>query len=89
MARPNKWSAVVPVCAYVQEDAATVARTVCEGGPGGSCPSIWLFHGANDVVIPVEQSDVMKEALDSIGAKVRYTRYEWAPGPPMPEFASL
>ena len=52
----TQWSAVVPVCAYTQEDKSSVARAVCQGKrdiQGNSCPPVWLFHAANDVVIPV------------------------------------
>jgi predicted peptidase len=36
---------------------------------------IWVFHGAQDQVVPVEESDAMVEALRAHGADVRYTVY--------------
>lgn len=62
----------------------------------GACPPVWMFHGQNDQVVPVELSDNMHEALqkkngeDSMQPdKLRFTRYVHAPAPPMPEFARL
>jgi beta-glucosidase len=36
---------------------------------------IWMFHGADDTVIPVEESRRMAAALEKRGADVRYTEY--------------
>ncbi|MGD1946206.1 MAG: alpha/beta hydrolase-fold protein [Croceivirga sp.] len=37
---------------------------------------IWVFHGAEDKVIPVSESDQMVSKLTEIGFDVRYDRYE-------------
>ena len=37
---------------------------------------IWVFHGEDDPVIPVEESDRMVEKLKKLGYNVKYTRYE-------------
>ncbi len=36
---------------------------------------VWIFHGAKDPVIPVEESRRMAEALKAAGGEVRYTEY--------------
>lgn len=36
---------------------------------------IWVFHGANDPVIPAEESRRLVKALKSAGSNVRYTEY--------------
>ena len=42
---------------------------------------MWIFHSADDNIVPVEHSDAIVEALKPGGA-VKYTRYETAPGLP-------
>ena len=37
---------------------------------------IWVFHGSDDPVIPVSESDDMVEKLKALGYEVRYDRYE-------------
>ena len=37
---------------------------------------IWVFHGDQDKVIPVSESDNMVKKLKSMGYSVKYTRYE-------------
>ena len=37
---------------------------------------IWVFHGALDNVIPIDQSEKMVAKLKEMGYTVRYTRYE-------------
>lgn len=36
---------------------------------------IWVFHGARDQVVPIEESNRMVAALRRYGADVRYTVY--------------
>lgn len=45
---------------------------------------VWLFHGANDVILPVRCSDTLSAALLKVNgeegpARMRYTRYDVAP----------
>lgn len=37
---------------------------------------IWVFHGAEDQVIPVTESDTMVRKLTEMGYDVKYSRYE-------------
>ena len=38
--------------------------------------AIWVFHGAKDQIIPVQESDDMVAKLNSLGYNVNYTRYK-------------
>lgn len=78
----GRFAAIAPVCAGVRElrsiaqpalneaadPFAEVARRV-------SKLPIWLFHGVEDAVIPVDESRKMYEALKAAGADVRYSEY--------------
>jgi predicted peptidase len=62
---PDKWAAVVPICG---------------GGDPATAPAFkhlpcWCFHGAEDKVINVSQSQRMIEALRTAGGTPRYTEY--------------
>ncbi|KAG8460564.1 hypothetical protein KFE25_013214 [Diacronema lutheri] len=93
-ARPRLFAALVPVCAALRPTADAAAAVCCAEGPSaGCCPPVWAFHGANDGSVPVELTDRMVALLDAqpprAAEQVRYTRYEWAPPPPMPEYADM
>jgi predicted peptidase len=36
---------------------------------------VWIFHGANDDIVPVAESRRMTEAMKQVGAEVHYTEY--------------
>jgi dipeptidyl aminopeptidase/acylaminoacyl peptidase len=36
---------------------------------------VWIFHGADDDTVPVEESRKMAAALRAAGANVKYTEY--------------
>lgn len=86
-ARPGKFAALVPVCAALSPSPSLAKAACCTDG--ACCPSTWVFHGANDGSVPVSLSDKWVDALRSINREVRYTRYEWAPPPPMVEFQMM
>jgi predicted peptidase len=91
-ARPALFAALVPVCAAMRPSEDVAARICCSDGPeAGCCPPVWAFHGANDGSVPVSATDGMVEMLRALkrGQSVEYTRYEYAPPPPMPEYASM
>jgi dipeptidyl aminopeptidase/acylaminoacyl peptidase len=37
--------------------------------------SLWVFHGAQDDIVPIHHSEVMVDALKKAGADVRFTIY--------------
>lgn len=78
------FAATVVVCGYAQRREAPLVAERLRRDP------VAIYHSADDVVIPVEASDEMDRLLLAAGSdSVRYTRYEHAPGPPMPEYAHL
>jgi predicted peptidase len=76
------------------------AFPICGGGNPASAKlyakdfPIWVFHGADDDVVPVNNSRIMVEALKSAKAKVKYTEYagvkhdSWKNAFAEPEFLS-
>ena len=69
-ANPRRFAALVPICAF-RPDVVRIAedaRRLC------SVPT-WVFHGAQDEVVPVEESDQLVAALRECGADVHYTVY--------------
>ena len=71
--RPGAFAAVVAVCGgsplRAGERFAPVARAV------GRTP-VWVFHGAEDRIVPVGESRRMVEALRAVeGNRVRYSEY--------------
>ncbi|MVM37754.1 peptidase [Spirosoma sp. HMF3257] len=62
---PELFAAAVPVCGEGNPDQA----------PGMSSVSIWAFHGAKDMNVPVSGSRNMVSALKKAGGSPRYTEY--------------
>lgn len=84
----RKWAAVVPICGeivrqpndpYPSDPPPDIARIVGAQDPYatlaeaiGKTP-VWAFHGADDPVVPVQQSRDMVAALQKAGGNVRYS----------------
>jgi predicted peptidase len=66
----SRFAAIVPICGRRPDgvrnraDAVTLAHM-----------PTWVFHGAKDTIVPVEESEAMVAALRSYGADVHYTIY--------------
>jgi predicted peptidase len=65
VAYPERFAAIAPICG---------------GGPvGDACKirglPVWVFHGARDNVVPIEQSEEMVTALKECGGDVKFTVY--------------
>jgi predicted peptidase len=61
-------------------DMFAAAAIICGGGKPEAAAKfkhvpIWVFHGADDKTVPVEQSREMVEALKAAGANPKYTEY--------------
>ncbi len=63
---PNTFAAMAVVCGMTP---LPYAHWIDKNMP------IWVFHGEDDQVIAVEESDKMVEKLRKMNYKVRYTRY--------------
>jgi predicted peptidase len=85
MRHPDRFAALVPVCGrlFATPDLAdTVAVPPVEGADPYATLAlaverlpIWVFHSADDPVIPVSESRRIVEILGARGADVRYTEY--------------
>ena len=62
---PDRFAALVPICG--RGDPATARRI--------SHVAVWVFHGAKDPTVPLEQSERMVEALKKAGGNVKFTIY--------------
>jgi predicted peptidase len=84
---PGKFAAYIPICGGIRgpekfrhigvslasdekisDPYAETARRI------GKTP-VWIFHGADDPAVPVEESRQMAEALRAAGGNVKYTEY--------------
>jgi predicted peptidase len=83
---PDRFAAVVPVCAFVGAFTGTtsgVKYPPIVAGPEADAFAaiakriarlpVWIFHGDADPTVPVEDSRRMAAALKAAGANVRYT----------------
>ena len=64
---PDKWAALAVVCGMAP---VPYAHWMNKALP------IWVFHGDEDPVIPVSESDGMVKKLKKMGYSVKYTRYK-------------
>jgi len=64
---PDKWAALAVVCGMAP---VPYAHWINKELP------IWVFHGDEDPVIPVSESDQMVKKLKTMGYPVQYTRYQ-------------
>lgn len=65
MSRPGLFAAVAPICGGGQAHFACVLQDT----------PVWVFHGAEDTVVPVERSRELVRALEGCGGDVQYTEY--------------
>lgn len=62
---PDRFAAIAPICGGGNpENLKPIAHL-----------PIWVFHGAKDKTIPLERSQVMVDALKSLGGNVKFTIY--------------
>ena len=65
MARPDLFAAIAPVCGGGMAWNASVLKM-----------PIWAFHGVEDTVVSVNQTDEMVGQLTKLGADITYTRID-------------
>lgn len=82
--QPQRFAAVVPLCGgFDVPTAADRERVEQLGGPWNLDEAaqrmkgqpFWIFHGAQDDVVPPQRSREMVAALKRAGAQVRYTEF--------------
>jgi predicted peptidase len=68
VAHPDKFAAIAPICGglrYVNPQRACVLKEL----------PVWVFHGAEDPIVPIAMSQVLVDALEGCGGNVRFTIY--------------
>jgi len=63
--RPGYFAAAVPICGGADDSRAKDLVGT----------SFWIFHGANDPIVPVGRSRSIYHLLKAAGARVKYTEY--------------
>lgn len=86
---PGRFAALVVICGGIRPPLAAqkalpaLAKVTPPDLPAtysaaalrvGKVP-VWIFHGANDDIVPVTESQRMTEAMKQTGAEVHYTEY--------------
>jgi len=79
---PSRFAAIVPICGGILLPDMARIQSADDSSPyteaakkiGGKTPT-WIFHGADDPVVPVSESQKMNEAMKALGGDVRYTEY--------------
>lgn len=79
---PGKFAAIAPICGGIFMPDQARKQPVDDTKPyddaakkiGRSTP-VWIFHGAEDVVVPVTESQRMANAMRALGGEVRYSEY--------------
>jgi predicted peptidase len=86
---PGTFAALVVICGGIrppeeaQKKYPDLAKVTPPDSPGtylaaakrvGKTP-VWIFHGADDHIVPVTESQRMAEAMRKIGAEVHYIEY--------------
>lgn len=62
---PEKFAAIIPICGGGEENSAPKIKHL----------PTWVFHGAKDYIVPLEESEVMVRALEKAGGNVKFTVY--------------
>lgn len=67
---PRRFAAMTPICGRIPDVPDFLAKIcVLKNLP------IWIFHGAQDTVVPVENSYKLAAALEACGGNVQFTIY--------------
>ena len=85
---PHRFAAYVVICGGIHEpanypglhvgfvDNPKIADPYAETATGVGNTPVWIFHGAADDTVPVEESRKMRDALQAEHGNVKYTEYE-------------
>jgi predicted peptidase len=79
---PGRFAAIAPICggilvpdmARVQPPEDVTPYTEAAKKIGNKTPT-WIFHGGDDPVVPVTESQRMNAAMNALGGEVHYTEY--------------
>ncbi len=65
LAYPDRFAAIAPICGGGDPEKAERIKHL----------PVWVFHGAKDAVVSIEQSQVMVDALERVGGNIKFTVY--------------
>ncbi len=69
--QPQRFAALVPMAGGWDSERDVVPRNICDVK---NVP-IWVFHGAQDEIVPPKKAQLMVDALKKCGVDVRFTLY--------------
>ena len=78
---PGKFAAIAPICGGIlrpdesRKQPADDVKPYAEAAQKVGKTPVWIFHGGDDPVVPVAESQHMAEAIKAVGAEVHYTEY--------------
>jgi predicted peptidase len=86
---PGRFAALIVICGGIHPPAHTInaipelaklappdsPKSYAEAAARVGQVPVWIFHGAEDKIIPVTESQRMSEAMKKVGAEVHYTEY--------------
>jgi len=79
---PGKFAAIAPICGgilmpdFSRQESPDDSKPYTEAaGKIGKNTPVWIFHGGDDPVVPVAESQRMEAAMKALGGEVRYTEY--------------
>lgn len=78
---PNRWAAIVIAASgifwsYDPERWQQVSTLPAEYAHALGHTPVWLFHGADDPVVPPRESEIMFDAIKAAGGHVRFWLYQ-------------
>lgn len=62
---PDMFAAIAPICGGGDPQQASIIKDV----------PVWAFHGAQDNVVPIQETENMVKALKAIGSDAKFTIY--------------
>jgi len=78
---PDKFAAIAPICGGIlrpdesRKQSADDTKPYTEAAQKVGKTPVWIFHGGDDPVVPVAESQHMAEAMKAVSAEVHYTEY--------------
>jgi dienelactone hydrolase len=78
---PDRWAAIVVAAggifwSYAPERWQEVATLPAEYARAVGHTPLWLFHGADDPLVPPRESEIMYQAVKSAGGHIRFWLYQ-------------
>jgi predicted peptidase len=86
---PGRWAAMIVICGGLRPPAGTLKahpelatwtpvddpKSYADAAAKIGMVPVWIFHGRDDDIVPVTESQRMAAAMRQVGAEVHYTEY--------------